>query len=122
MNTHDMTELTTPDYEVTLLDKSDVAIPGSVLDSLVLTLYQEYTKAIVNGRDKQNVLQLNGVTVDEAGVLKWTLSKEDTAILDDRLYKEPHIALFEYTFPGVGGTEEAKHTVRFLVENFERVP
>ena len=127
-STFDIDEDTTPDYTATLRKKTNLdgtpgdPIPGSVLDSLVLTFYQEYTRAIINSRDRQNVLQLNGVTVNEAGLLTWTMTRADTAILNDALRSEPHIALFEYTFPGVTGTEYAKHVVRFNVDNQVRVP
>lgn len=121
-HTFEIDETSTPDYIATLLDKDDEPIPGSVLDTLTLTLYQEYTAEIINSRDRQNVLQTNQVTVSEAGELVWHLTQEDNAIVDDALGAEPHIALFEYTFPGVGGTEYAKKAVRFLVDNFVRVP
>lgn len=118
----ELAEDTTPDYTVYLVDKDDTPIPGSVLDSLTLTFYQEYTRAIINARDRQNVLQLNGVTVDEDGKLTWNMTREDTAIINDALRHEPHMALFEYTFPGVSGSEYAKHVVRFNVFNMVRVP
>lgn len=127
-HTFDITEDTTPDYTAVLREKTQAdgtagdPIPGSVLDSLTLTLYQEYTRAIINSRNRQNVLQLNGVTVAEDGTLLWTMTREDTAIINDALRSEPHVALFEYTFPGANGTEYAKHAVRFNVDNLTRVP
>lgn len=121
IETFNVTEGTTPDYEATLLDKNDVAIPGSVLDSLTLTYFQEYTEAIINGRNGQNVLQINGVTVDEAGRLRWTLTPEDSAILDDRLHQEPHIARFDFTYPGTTA-EVSRHEVRLLVKNLRVTP
>lgn len=121
-NTFDIDEDSTPDYIATLLDKDDNPVPGSVLDTLTLTFYQEYSGDIINSRDKQNVLQINNVTVAETGELVWHLTREDTVILDDALMSEPHVALFEYTFPGAAGTEYAKKAVRFLVDNFVRVP
>jgi hypothetical protein len=122
IDTFELLEGTTPDYEATLLDKSEVAIPGSVLDSLTLTFFQEYTETIINSRDGQNVLQVNGVTVDEAGRMVWTLTPEDSAILDDSLHQEPHLARFDFTYPGASGTEVGRHVVRLLVTNLRRVP
>jgi hypothetical protein len=122
LETFEITEGTTPDYTATLLDKDGVAVPGSVLDSLLLTYFQEYTGAIINGRDSQSVLQINGITVDEDGKLIWTLSLADAAILDNSLHEEPHIAQFMFTYPGVGGsTEVSRHKVRFLVQNQDKV-
>ncbi len=123
LETFEITEDTTPDYTATLLDKDGVVVPGSVLDSLLLTYFHEYTGAIINGRENQNVLQLNGVTVDELGKLTWTLSQADSAILDDALHQEPHVAQFMFTYPGIGGsTEVSRHKVRLLVTNMGRVP
>lgn len=120
-NTFAVYERTTPDYIATLRDKNLNPVPGSVLDSLTLTYFHEYSRVIINGRDGQNVLQLNGVTIDENGVLTWTLSLEDTAILHDALMSEPHIARFDYTFPGLTQTEVGRKEVRILVDNLRRV-
>jgi hypothetical protein len=122
IETFELLEGTTPDYEATLLDKNEVAIPGSALDSITLTYFQEYTEAILNAREDQNVLQVNGVTIDEAGRLRWTLTPEDAAILDDSLHQEPHLARFDFTYPGTSGTEVGRHVVRLLVTNLRRVP
>lgn len=122
IETLDVDEDTTPLYEANLVDLNDEAVSGSVLDTIVCTLYQEYTREIVNGRDKQNVSQANGVTIDIFGLLRWYLSPEDTAILDDELHQEPHVALFEFSYAGPAGTEYGKKEVRFLVTNLSKVP
>ena len=89
VETLEIIEETTPDYEGTLFDKDEVTvIPGSVLDSLTLTYFQEYSEVIINSRNGQNVLQVNGVTVDELGRIRWTLSLADAVILDDSLHQE----------------------------------
>lgn len=121
-NTFTVDEGSTPDYVVTLKDKNLNPLPGSVLDSLTLTYYQEYSEEIVNSRNGQNVLQLNGVTVDSSGKLTWHLTPQDTAILDDALHQEPHVARFDYTFPGLTQTEVGRREVRFLVNNIRRTP
>jgi hypothetical protein len=56
---------------VTLVaDDGVTPIPGSTLTTLTLTLYcEDADLTIVNSRDSQNVLQTNGVTVDEFGAL-----------------------------------------------------
>jgi len=122
IETFDIAEGTTPDYIATLLDKDLNAIPGSVLDTLTLTYFQEYSEEIINSRSLQNVLQLNGVTVDEAGQLRWTLTAQDSAILDDSLHQEPHLARFDFSYPGTAGTEVSRHEVRLLVKNFRVTP
>lgn len=115
-------EGTTPLYEANLVDLDDQGVSGQALDTIVCTLYQEYTREIINGRDKQNVSQANGVTIDDTGLLQWYLSPEDTVILDDELHQEPHIALFEYSYAGPAGTEYGKKEVRVLVTNLSKVP
>lgn len=127
IETFEIAEGTTPDYIVTLLAKAlgDAAaqpIPGSILDSLTLTYFHEYSEVIINGRSGQNVLQVNNVTVDEEGKLTWTLQPEDSVILDDALHQEPHIARFDFTYPGANGTEVSRHEVRLLVKNYGLTP
>lgn len=99
--TFDTLEQTTPRFTATLVAEDGVTpIPGSTLTTLTLTLYADNDDlTIINGRDHQNVLQTNGVTVDEFGLLTWTLSQADQAVLDDALSFERHIALFEWTWP-----------------------
>ncbi|HSE44851.1 MAG TPA: hypothetical protein VLA89_05940 [Gemmatimonadales bacterium] len=127
IETFEIAEGTTPDYVVTLYakaigDADPLPIPGSVLDSLTLTYYQEYSEEIINNRSLQNVLQINNVTVDENGLLTWTLQQADSVILDDSLGKEPHMARFDFTYPGANGTEQSRHLVRLLVKNFRVTP
>lgn len=119
--TIEVTEETTPDYTANLVDRNDDPVPGDALDTLVLTYYAEYTRVIINGRDKQSVHNANDVTLDDDGNLVWRLRPEDSVILDDALHQEPHIALFEFSYAGPSGTEHGKHEVRILVTNLEKV-
>lgn len=120
LQTFDVKERTTPTYDASLL-ADGVAIPGSVLDSLTLTYYHEYTEEVTNGRSNQNVLQINDVTVDEAGTLHWRLTEADTVIDDDHLELEPHIARFDFSYPGPHGTASSRHIVRVMIHNIARV-
>jgi hypothetical protein len=94
-------------------------IPAATLTTLVLTLYvikADGTDSIVNGRNAQNVLNANNVTVDVNGNLHWVIQSADTALVEDIPF-ERHIALFEWTWPaGVG-----KHEVILVVRNLHRV-
>ena len=121
IETRAVDESTTPTYTAQFVDVEDQPVSGSALDSLTVTFYQEYTRVIVNGRDKQHVLQANGITVDDAGLLTWPLEVGDTEILDDALEHEPHRALFEFSYAGANGPKYGKHEVRFLVKNLEKV-
>jgi hypothetical protein len=113
-------ELTTPEFSATLVGADGVTpIPGSTLSTLVLTVYcEDADLTIVNGRNAQNVLQTNGVTVDEAGLLTWTLSADDLAILHDTLPFERHIALFEWTWPTA---KAGKFECVFAIRNLAKV-
>ena len=91
-------ELSTPVYRSALIDDLGEPVQGALLTTLTLTVLQEYTLAVVNGRDGQNVLNTNGVTIDTDGMLRWGLTVDDTVILNDALRKEMHRALFAWTF------------------------
>lgn len=113
-------EQTTPLFEATLVGEDGTTpIPGSTLSTLTLTLYaDDANQTILNNRDNQNVLQQNGVTVDEFGLLQWILSPEDLAIVDNNLPIERHIALFQWTW-GVG--RAGKYEFVLAVSNLSRV-
>lgn len=117
-----ITEGTTPEISAVLANLSQVPLPGSALLALTLTYYQEYTQAIINDRNAQNALQANRVTVDAAGVLIWKLSALDTAILNDALETEPHIAHFSYSYSDGVGILIGSLTFRIPVANLVRVP
>jgi len=110
-------EKTTPEIVAVLTDLLGDPIPGNTLDSLTLTYYQEYTQAIINGRDAQNALQANGVTVDANGKLVWKMSVLDTAILNGALETEPHIAHFVFAYPDGADTVVGSETIRIPVRN-----
>jgi hypothetical protein len=95
-------------------------LPGAVLSTLVLTLYAikaDGTDQVINGRNKQDVLNAHDVTVSAGGVVVWTVQTLDTTLVEAIPF-ERHIALFEWTWPsGVG-----KHEVVIVVRNLRRVP
>lgn len=112
-------ERTTP--VITFTVKGDgVAIPGANLTTFTLTLYKlgDLT-AILNGRNKQDVLNVNGVTVDGAGKGQYIMAAADNAVLgtDD---DEQHVALFEWTW--AGGTRAGKHEIVLRIANLIGVP
>jgi hypothetical protein len=117
---YDVLEQTTPRFTAVLVGEDGVTpIPGSTLSTLTLTLYcDDGNQTIINGRDDQNVLQQNGVGVDESGNLIWTLSQADLVILDDTLPFERHIALFEWTWPT---SKAGKFECVFAVQNLAKV-
>lgn len=94
-------------------------LPGAVLTTLTLTLYVTVaagTDTFVNGRNHQNVLNQNNVTVDAGGNLVWAVQVADTTLVESPPF-EQHVALFEWTWPGGSG----KHQVILLVQNIRQV-
>ena len=112
-------EKTTRVYTATVEDEAGVAIPGTSLTTLVLTLYSLHTGTVINSRNAQNVLNANNVTVDANGLLTWTMQPADNQILDNALTSERHTALFEFTYSS--GAKSGKHEVVFVVDNLTKV-
>ena len=110
---------------------AETILPGSTLSTLKLTVYaidSDGVDHIINGRNQQNVLNVNNVTVADVATtrpdgtqynLVWTIQPGDTVILNDALRNERHICLFEWTWPtGNAGKQEIILSVR----NLRRVP
>lgn len=114
-------EQSTGSYTATIVGNDGVTpLPGATLVSLFLTLYvikADGTDAIVNGRNAQNVLNTNNVTVSPAGLLTWTIQIGDTTLVEAIPF-ERHIALFQWTWAGGAGKKE----VVLVVENLHKVP
>lgn len=113
-------ERSTQKYTATIKDEADAAIAGTSLTTLTLTLYDEETGTILNGRDDQNVLNANNVTVDGAGLLTWTMQPLDNQIVTTALAQERHLALFEWTY--AAGAKSGYHEIAFVVINAANRP
>lgn len=96
-------------------------LPGSTLSGLLLTLYvikQNGTDEVLNGRNQQNVLQANNVTVDESGNFVWEVQPADTTIVETFLLYERHIALLEWSWPTA---RQGRQEFILNVKNLRRV-
>jgi hypothetical protein len=117
----DVLEQATASYTATVVGNDGVTpLPAATLVTMVLTLYvvkTDGTIGYVNGRNAQNVLNANNVTISSAGALVFTLQPLDTTLVE-ALPFERHIALFEWTWSGGAG----KHEVVFVVKNLTEVP
>jgi len=85
-----------------ILDENGHTVPASELTTLKLTLKRGL--AVLNNRDKQDVLNTNGVTVNEDGRMIWTMDPRDNPVLDgvpDGSF-EVHKATFLWTWAGGG--------------------
>lgn len=113
-------ELTSAVYRAQLVDEDEADLPLSAIVTITLTLYNFATGAIINSRNAQSVLNINGVTISSSGALEWTLAPADNPILDSTLEVELHIALFRVTF-GVAGVGNSKHEYPIAVVNLSKV-
>lgn len=112
-------ELNSARYTAQLMDETGSGF-GAVT-SLTLTLYSKATLAIINGRNQQDVLNTNQVTLNAlTGALRWDMLPLDNPILDDSQGWEEHRALF--TAKWGGGTKQMNHEVMLKVINLRRLP
>ena len=81
-------------------DMYKAAIVKASLLTLAATLYDETTKAIINGRNAQSVLDVNGGTVASNGALTLRLQPLDAVVLGsiDTGEMEAHVLLIEWTY------------------------
>lgn len=95
-------------------------IPVGTLTALTLTLYaDDAAKTIINGRNAQSILGVNGGSVDGLGELTLTLAPADNAILDTDLPFERHIALLQWEW---GTGKKGKFELVLIVRNLAKVP
>jgi hypothetical protein len=118
--TFEVNEKTSGRFTATLVGNDGVTpLPGATLSTLVLTLYAikaDGSDGIVNGRNAQNVLNANNVTISTGGLITWLFQVGDTTLVEDIPF-ERHIALWEWTWPAGAG----KHEAILVVRNLHRV-
>lgn len=129
--TIEVNEQSSAGFWATLLDESGQLVPGNVLSTLTLTLYvvnADGTQTFINGRQKQNVLNQNDVTLynslqtrpdGKTYNLFWQIRVGDTIIVNPVLPVERHVALFEWTWPN---NHAGKEEVWLSVTNLTQVP
>ena len=125
----DIDEQESGSYIATVTDDLGALLPGSTLLSLQLTLYvirQDGTITFVNGRNHQNVLNVNNVTVTDVLQtladgrtynLRWRIQPADTTLVEVLPY-ERHLFLFEWSW----NTGAGKHEGVLVVKNLTVVP
>lgn len=117
---YDLNEAVTARYEAVLKDETGAPIPAASLTTLTLTLYRKTTGVIINGRDSQNILNANGVTIDVFGTLVWTLTPADNAVVTTPAASEIHVALFKWTY--AAGNKAGNHEIWLNVTDLGKVP
>jgi hypothetical protein len=113
-------EETTSKITATLKDEDDVAVPASSLTTLTLTLFSISGDAypIINSREGQDVKNDNNVTVDEDGLVTWSVQPEDTVIENSNLSTEDHRAVFEWTYNS--GAKNGKYIIDMTIRNLQK--
>ncbi len=116
--TFTVNEFTTAKFTGQLVDENGAGIPANVLTAFTLTLYDQLTGAIINGRNAQDVRNNNGVTVDGNGNVVWLLSPADNGTVTTSLPTELHVALWQWAW---GTGKEGKQEVGIRVTNLNFV-
>lgn len=107
-------------YTATIKDEDGNVIPGTSLDTLTLTLYTLEAQTIINSRDSQNILGVNGGAVDGLGILTMDLNELDNAIINNALDVEWREMLFKWTY--ATSTRTGRHFKAYPVRNLSKVP
>jgi hypothetical protein len=109
------------DLSFEIRDRAGIAIPGSALTSARMSLYLTANTLVptvfINGRQLQNILNANNVTISEQGLVTWDIQELDMQIFDENLFFEPRIAVFELISP----TAVILHEAAFNVRNIPQV-
>jgi hypothetical protein len=100
--------------------KDEDGIVLTSLDTLTLSVWDLKSGAIINGRDRQDVLNQNDVTFNGDGSLLWRVQAADRPILDDTQDWEDHVAMFEFTYAGGGRT--GHWVLQDRIDNLQKVP
>lgn len=98
------------------------ALAGSALATLTLTCYDQDTGTILNSRNRQSVLGVNGGSVSEAGALEIELAPADNAVVTALRAIEEHVALLEWTWPAVTPTKTGHMVYLIPVINLGKTP
>jgi hypothetical protein len=110
----------------TIKDETETAIPAASIDTLTLLLYDQRTEldspgstdAVINSRNRQNILNANGCTASSSGAVVLTLTPADNVIVNTGYSSERHVALFEWTY--AAGLKAGKEEVLLDVTNYAR--
>ncbi len=112
-------ERTRGDYAFTLRDRGGEAVPASALTTATLKLYLTAPAGApvitVNGRNNQNILNMNDVTIGVDGRVVWDIQSNDMMIIDGASFFEPRIGVFEFIWP-------EGHVLHEVVFNVRNVP
>lgn len=112
-------------YSGTLTQEDGVTpVPGASIDSIVVTLTDVVTGAVINSRNQQSLINVNGGTFDvtgTTGAFSWELSADDNPFLRSsppplEAEQEMHQAIIEWSWNG--STRTGKKKIFIPVEKF----
>lgn len=109
-------EASSATYTADLVDQDESPIVLNDLTSITLTLRNKADQVIINGRDNQNILNANDVTITAGGQLTWNIQSADNAIINYNIpdgTREIHEAVFEFTYNA--GTQSGNHVIEIHV-------
>jgi len=96
-----------------------IPLPGTTVGlTLKVTGINEDTGEVLNGRLDQDVLNVNGGTVDALGNFVLELGPLDTARVSYKHRLERHIYTFVWTWPGPNGTRVGRHIFIFPITEY----
>lgn len=93
-----------------LVDEDGNNVSLAAINTGTLTLFDVVTGAIINSRNAQDVLNVNGVTISATGAVEWTMVEDDCRILSSIKREEHHHAHFRFAWDS-----STKH-LSFLIE------
>lgn len=112
-------EKKTAKITATLNDEDGNPLALASINTLTLTLYDEITGTVINGRTGSNILNTGGGTLAAtSGAFTLTLSPNDMAINDTDRDDEIHVALVEWTYNASAdaGGKEIRHRILNLLK------
>lgn len=103
-------------YEFDLVDEDGDPVTGAAIEALTLTFYDKLTKAIINTRQDQDVLNKANVTIDNAGHVVWSVQALDSPVLDRKREQEQHIGEWRWEYDA-GKSGNMQHS--FIVQRLD---
>jgi len=97
-----------------LTDEYSAPLPLADLTTCLLTLYELQSGGVINGRNRMDIVNTNGGTIDAGGALELVLAIADNAMRTE-LRTEWHIALLEWTWENE--TKAGKKEIAFRLAN-----
>ena len=98
-----------------LRDENSAPVLKADVTSLTLTLYDQATRAIINSRRAQPVLDANDVTMGASdGLITWAVSPADMHCSSSG---QPAVHIAQFTCRWAAGAKEHVWTVLFPLEN-----